>query len=132
MTPTLSEAYRESLPPDCPPATAEKIVTVRYVFRLVRTTPPTELDFRSYRAEHPERVVHGVSECQTRGLSVYGERRDAERLLRSPRFRGRLICRVELCEGAGRIEHTGGKSHYTWWPLAEYNILGHCDSDPEP
>ena len=126
MTSTSDQIYREPLPLDCPPAASEEIVAERYVFRLVRAEPPTGDDFRSYRAVHPHRAFR-VSECQTRGLSVYADRGDAETTLRLPAFRGRLICRVRLREGAGRIQQTGRGSHGTWWPLADYDIVAHCD-----
>ena len=126
MASTSEQTYRESLPPDCPPAASEEIIAERNVFRLVRTEPPTDDDFRSQRAEHPQRVFR-VSECRARGLSVYAERRDAEAALRLPALRGRLVCRVWLRKAAGRIQQTGRGSHHTWWPLADYDILAYCD-----
>ena len=93
------------------------------MFRLVRTLPPAESDFRSQRAERPGRAFSGVSECQACGLSVFLEHGDAEKKLRLPKLRGRKICRLVLDAGAGYIEKTGRGSHHTWWPLAEYNIL---------
>lgn len=126
MTSTIDQIYREPLPPDCPPATSEEIVAERYVFRLVHAEPPTDDDFRSYRAERPHGAFH-VSECRARGLSVYADRGDAETTLQLPAFRGQRICRVQLREGAGRIQQTGRASHRTWWPLADYDVLAHCD-----
>ena len=60
------------------------------------------------------------------GLSVYEERHDLERVLKLPKFRERWICRLRLGAGAGRIQQTGRPSHHTWWPLADYDILGRC------
>ena len=128
MTRPSHRRYRESLPPDCPPETSKEIVHVRYVFRLVRTTTPTDCDFRSQRAENPDRIFCGVPECRVRGLSVFAEHIDAERALRFPALRGRSIYRVLLREGAGRLQQTGRPSHHTWWPLADYDILAHCDA----
>ena len=39
--------YREPLPEGCPPDDAEEITTPRIVYRLVRSNPPTDDDFRS-------------------------------------------------------------------------------------
>ena len=128
MTPATLITYRESLPPDCPPEASEELAHARQVFRLVRTTPPTDCDFRSQRTEKPNRIFRGVSECRVRGLSVFAERIDAEGALRFPTLRGRSICRVQLREGAGRIQQTGRPSHHTWWPFADYDILAHCDA----
>lgn len=44
-----------------------------------------------------------------------------------PALRGKRICRVQLMAGAGRIRQTGKPSHHTWWPLADFDILGHCE-----
>ena len=115
--------YREPLPDGCPPDTAEEIIQPRDVFRLVRTNPPTEEDFKSQRAENPGRTFSGVDECQVRGLSVHTERRDSENALKLPKLRGRLICRLRLGLGAGKIQQTGRPSHHTWWPLADYDVL---------
>ena len=115
--------YREPLPSGCPPDTAEEIVHPRDMFRLVRTDPPTAKDFRSQRAEKPDRTFPKIDECQARGLSVHAERRDSEKALKLPALRGRLICRLRLGTGAGKIQQTGQPSHHTWWPLADYDVL---------
>ena len=117
--------YREPLPEGCPPDTAEEIAAPREVFRLVRSSPPTVDDFRSQRAEKPDAAFQ-VTECQARGLSVFAERRDSEKALKLPTLRGRLICRLRLETGAGRIQQIGRPSHHTWWPLAAFDILAHC------
>ena len=119
-------SYREPLPDGCPPDTAEEIVQPCEVFRLVRTNPPTEADFKSQRAEKPRHTFFGIDECQARGLSVHTERHDSEKALKLPKLRGRLICRLRLGLGAGKIQQTGRPSHHTWWPLADYNALAQC------
>ena len=118
--------YRESLPPGCPPDEAREITSSEAVFRLVRTHPPTADDFCSQRVEKPFQEFHGVSECHARGLSVFFRWEDSQRALKLPALRGRLICRVQLESGAGRIQQTGRRSHHTWWPLAEFDILSRC------
>lgn len=118
-------SYREPLPEDCPPVEAEEITAARTVFRLSRSNPATLDDFLSQRAEKPE-AVFNVTECQARGLSVFADRRDAEKLKKLPKFRRCSICRVQLVTGAGRILKTGSNSHHTWWPLAEFDILAYC------
>ena len=63
--------YREPLPDNCPPDTAEEINAPRTVYRLVRNNPTTDDDFRFQRSEQPERIFRDVTECQARGLSVF-------------------------------------------------------------
>lgn len=119
-------SYLEQLPENCPPSESEEVSEPREVFRLVQTTPPTWDDFRSQRAERPNARFRHVTECQARGLSVHTERKDSEKALKLPSLRGRLICRVKLNAGAGRILQTSTPSHHTWWPLHDFNILAHC------
>ena len=120
-------SYREPLPEGCPPDAAEEIAAPREVFRLVRSNPATPEDFRSQRKEKPDRIFHGVTECQALGLSVFADRRDAEgNALKLQHLKKRLICRVTLSAGAGRIQQTFQPSHHTWWPLASFDILAHC------
>ena len=117
--------YREPLPDDCPPNDAEEIDAARFVYRLVRNNPPTDGDFRSQRAERPT-ARFNVSECRARGLSVFADRRVAERIAKKPNLAGSAISQVVLTTGAGRIKRTGGRSHYTWWPYKDYDILANC------
>lgn len=98
----------------------------RVVYRIARQDPPTDADFRSQRAMYPNRTFTNVSECQTRGLSVHDNIREAQLLLRTRNFRGCTICRINLDLGAGYIQRTGRRSHFTWWPLADYDILANC------
>lgn len=118
--------YREQLPDGCPPDNAEEISEPREVFRLVRTRPPTDDDFRSQRAEKPTHRFPGVTECEARGLSVHTERRDSEQASKLPNLRGRFVCRLRLEAGAGCILQTRRPSHHTWWPLADFDILSRC------
>ena len=130
----MQERFREPLPDDCPPQEAEGINVARTVFRLVGHSPPTDRDFRSQRAEHSGRVFRDVSECQARGLSVHTDARISENILRLPhmRRRGMMICRIALDEGSGYIQQTGIElSHYTWWPLATFDILKNCTMGAE-
>ena len=116
--------YREPLPDNCPPDTAEEIITPRIVYRLVRSNPPSDDDFRSQRAERPDRIFRHITECQARGLSVRNDLDSAMELMRLRSMRGRMLCEVRLRQGTGQIMQTGSDSgHYTWWPLADFHIL---------
>ena len=121
----ITMTYREPLPEDCPPDEAEEILEPTVVFRLVRNDPPTDDDFRSQRAEKPTRQF-SIPECRVRGLSVFKNRSVAEKMSTTRNLRGTVICQVTLTIGAGRIQRTGSRSHYTWWPLADFDILSNC------
>ena len=117
--------FREHLPEECPPNEAEEIAQVQVVFRLVRTDPPTDSDFFSQRAEKPNNQFN-LPECQARGLSVFSEVREAEKLLKLRHLKAMLICQLTLDKGAGYMLRTGHRSHFTWWPLADYHVLNNC------
>ena len=123
-------SYREPLPEGCPPDSSVEIASETRVFRLVKACPATPDDFCSQRAEKPQAVFKGCTECQACGVSVFTERQDAvQKALLLPRFRGFQICPVRLVAGAGRIQQTFQPSHHTWWPLAEFDILAHCEME---
>ena len=107
--------YREPLPEDCPPETAEEITAPRIVYRLVRHNPPIDDDFRSQRAEKPQQHFE-VPECTVRGVSVFDNYRVAVNWTKSRNLRGTQVCRVTLDRGtghrgAGRIEKTRSRAH---------------------
>lgn len=118
-------AYLEPLPEGCPPDDSEEVTAPRIFFRLVKNNPSVSEDFKSQRAEKPN-AQFGAGECQARGISMQERAGALELLLKLPKFKGQRVCEVTLRKGAGRIKQTGKKSHYTWWPLASFNILTNC------
>lgn len=118
--------FREPLPPQCPPATASEIAGPRAVYRLVKSLPPGNGDFRSQRELAPN-ARFGVPECLARGLSVHSELQHSLKAAKLPRLRGYVPCLVKLDSGAGFIEQTSSWSHHTWWPYADFDILAHCE-----
>jgi hypothetical protein len=114
-------SFREPLPEGCPPADAPLIASAIMVYRLVRTAPPTEADFRSQRAEHPDKYFS--NECLARGLSVHASRRDSEMAAKLPTLKGKQPCAVRLMPDSGHLKQTGKPSHHTWWPFASFDIL---------
>ena len=122
--------YREILPADCPPEAAEEIVSPRIVYRMVDKDPPADADFYSWRYNNREERLRAASECEARGLSVYSRSRDVRRLIERSGATEARICQVLLDPGAGRIQKTGRRSHYTWWPWADFDILPHCQVMP--
>lgn len=117
--------YREPLPANCPPPDAGQIASPQTIFRVVCSNPPTDDDFHSEFVINPKRKFK--SECKARGVSVFAKQIDAEAILKFSRYKkvGK-ICQVKLQQGAGAILCTGNKSHRTWWPLSDFNILAHC------
>ena len=122
--------YREPLPEDCPPPDAEEIAGPRVVYRLVENDPPVDDDFSSWRVKNPGEQPRNASECHARGLSVYSRSRDVRKMIELSGATEARVCQVALDQGAGRIQKTGGRSHYTWWPRADFDILARCQVMP--
>ena len=88
---------------------------------------PPDDDFRTQRAERPDRIFRNITECQARGRSVRTDLDSAVELMKLRAMRGRMLYQVRLDHGAGRIMQTGeDPDHSTWWPLADYDILANC------
>ncbi|HEY5233633.1 MAG TPA: hypothetical protein VIK35_08880 [Verrucomicrobiae bacterium] len=119
-------SYRDPLPEGCPPSEAREIKAERVVYRLVCANIPQLTDFQSQRMESPQAIFR-VPECLVCGISVHTLQTDTERIRKLPRFRNSLVCRVRLQNGAGRMQQTFQPSHHTWWPLAAFDILSHCE-----
>ena len=118
--------YREKLPDGCPPADAQEISNVVVVFRLVRSDPPTDEDFKSLRALRPLQKF-GTPECVALGLSVHKDLKRCEKLASLPKFKGCFVAKLSLGPGAGKIKQTFSNSHHTWWPRCEYDITAICE-----
>lgn len=126
----MMNLYREILPADCPPPAAEEIVSPRLVYRLVDNDPPADADFDSWRVKNPDEPPRNASECHARGLSVYSRSRDARNLIGRSGSQESRVCQITLDQGAGLIQKTGRRSHYTWWPWADFAILPRCQVLP--
>lgn len=90
---------------------------VRVFYRIVKSNPPTLLDFTSPEAEgkpftHPDPSRRRLWS----GLSCHATEAQARRNARRYRTHGRFIAAVRVEEnGPIRIERTLGPGHYTLW-----------------
>lgn len=105
----------ELYPPNCPPASATAADGV--VFRLLMTSPPTELDFASHRERQPGKTFSNP--CDACGVSVVREAADVTQLLAMPALRDRpFVWRGVLRPEMGVLAPTPSRrlpSHHTWW-----------------
>ena len=118
--------FRESLPDGCPPEDAALIEEGTVIYRVANSSnPPKHSDFDSWRMLHPSRPPpNDICECRACSVSVHIDLAAAKKLRRKySKYRKNKIYKITLRNKAGRIKKTGGKSHYSWWPLASYDIL---------
>ena len=127
--------YREPLPPDCPPPSAQDIrdQTVRY--RLLKTTTPEQDDFDSYVKEHgganPEIPR---TPCEQNGVSVWTSLEAARGIMtgrpntrrRNTEPRWQAIGELTISAGAGKLNPVERSGHQTWWPSKEFDPVENC------
>lgn len=117
--------FADELPPSCPPPDAMEITDVRFVYRLVTSSPPATLDFCNHRVLYPAKIFQ--DECEARSLSVFDQIQSARELAKLPNHKGKFICRIQLRPGAGKVKRTGRRSgHYSWWRYAEFDVAGNA------
>lgn len=117
-------------PPGCPPADTKDTSGVFY--RIVKTSPPTADDFRTFH-EMGKRLRGALPcPCMPYGLSVFPNREDAAWMTRVMPKLGNHLARGVLEAGNGPSKLTPGQrpSHTTWWPSCECDRSG-CFPDVE-
>ncbi len=123
--------YREELPEGCPPLAACEAEEGTSVYRFVAGDVVTDDDFKSQRALKPDRDFGDMPECIARGLSVLANQKAAENAKLLSSLKRKHICRVTIGQGAGPLMPTGQREgHRTWWPLAKFPVLSHCEVLP--
>lgn len=122
--------YRESLPPDCPPHSAQGIMeqTVRY--RLLETAAPKQEDFDSYakRQGGVNRQIRRTP-CEQSGVSLFVSQESAMNLMMSilnKNHRWQAVGELILPAGAGKLSPVDTNGHQTWWPLQAFDPVGNC------
>ena len=84
----------ELLPEQCPPEDAQQCDG--YYYRIANGNPAQSVDFFSQRRLQPDKVFKGlgVDECITRAVSLFSDRKEAEKRLKLPKFRNANIALV--------------------------------------
>ena len=112
----------ELLPEQCPPEDAQQCDG--YYYRIANGNPAQSVDFFSQRRLQPDKVFKGlgVDECITRAVSLFSDRKEAEKRLKLPKFRNANIALVELKPKDGMIKKTFGTAHYSWWRTKDVDV----------
>ena len=122
--------YREPLPAECPPDTAQQIdePTIRY--RLLEKDNPAETDFDSYvkKKGGPNPTIDR-DVCHQSGVSLLTTLEAARDMLNghhNKKGRWRQIGELTIQPGAGKLEPPDVNRHQTWWPTRTFNVLANC------
>lgn len=121
----LAKNWVESLPDGCPPPDAVPPQDGTY-FRLVASVPPTEADFRSYRALFPSRK-NPNDECVLRSCSVFTSYAACQEATNNRTQRGKRVMALALPGESGLIKQTGrNPTHFSWWRSAGFDPIAAC------
>lgn len=118
----MRQQWFEDLPRECPPADSQACDGTFY--RVACGNPATSADFFSQRKLAPERVFQGagIDECVVRAVSVFASLKDAQRLLKLPKFKQACIARLSLRPEDGNIKKTFKTSHHSWWRSLSFDV----------
>ena len=112
--------WPHGFPEGCPPT--QSVPADGDFFRIANEYPPDLADFISLYDRDTERAMRNVSKgqttlCETMGLSVYRDLKDAVACAKTFPKIGDKVYVVHLTPSYGRILHTArhGNSHHTWW-----------------
>ena len=122
--------YRETLPPDCPPASARGIMepTVRY--RLLETAIARPEDFDSYVKRNGQanpRIRR--TPCEPAGVSLFVALEVVQAMLTGSLNQNRCwpsIGELTLSGAAGMLNPVEANDHQTWWPSRDFNPVKNC------
>ena len=126
--------YREPLPPDCPPTSAQEITeqTVRY--RLLETTTPRAEDFDSYVKRNGQiNMRTRRTPCEQNGVSLFASAETAQNMMKSHLNRNQrwlAIGELSILAGAGKLNPIEPNGHQTWWPSQAFDPVANCKVMP--
>lgn len=118
----MKTEWLETLPEQCPPEDAE-LCNGSY-YRIANGNPVDSADFFSQRKLQSDKVFKGsdINECVARTISLFSDRKEAERRLKLPKIRNASIALVELEPKDGMIKKTFGIAHDSWWRTIEFDV----------
>ena len=126
--------YREPLPPDCPPTSAQEITerTVRY--RLLENATPRPEDFDSYvrRNGHVNQRTRRTP-CEQNGVSLFVSLETPSNMMKSRLNRNNrwlAIGELTIPVGAGKLNPIEPNGHQTWWPSQAFDPVANCKVMP--
>lgn len=117
--------YRAALPQHCP--SADAIEQAATLFRVCRSDPPTEEDFRPHNeSDVPEKASKADPQnCAGWGLSVWT---DADEMVFAREnimtwMKRQFVFQCEVAANEGRLSAGNDNGHHTYWPYENTDLL---------
>lgn len=110
--------FPDYFPSGCPPATAKD--SSGECFRIVKTSPMTDDDFKSYKELDK---LPNANQCKRCGVSVFDSAANAKFHLDLRPDLGTVIAKATLDNSHGKLSDASGSGsgHMEWWPYAHVN-----------
>lgn len=105
--------WAKTLLESCPPANAQAPGN-EVLFRNTLANTPDVNDFLSQRETYPDKTFLGVTECETRALSMWSTIERCRALRKLKKFRHTAIAALSLTPDAGAIMRRAD-GHVAWW-----------------
>ena len=126
--------YRETLPPDCPPPSAQDIAEQTLRYRLLENASPNQQDFDSYMKRNGEanRRIRRTP-CEQNGVSLFTSLEAARNLIASNLNKDRrwqAVGELTISPGAGKLNPVEPNGHQTWWPSQAFDPIKSCKVMP--
>ncbi len=122
--------YREPLPPDCPPLTAQDITERMVRYRLLEGIAPAQKDFDSFAKQKGRYLQKSKrTPCEQSGVSLWKSLNSVRALLAGDLNKAgkwRSIGELTIPTGAGKLNPIEPGGHQTWWPSKDFNPVASC------
>jgi len=115
--------WKENLPNDCPPETAEEIE--EKVFRIVKDEEPTPDDFKPYAKLYPNNKRY-KNLCRAYAVSFFDTLENATKAFLSAKTRnrclGKYVVEYKMSKNFGCCEYKKESGHYSIWFYSNWNF----------
>ena len=115
--------WKEELPKNCPPETAEEVEDK--VYRIIKETEPTEGDFFPYIKLYPRNSRY-KNLCKAYAVSFFDTIENAKKAFVSAqsrnRYLGEYIAEYNMSKDLGRCEYKKESGHYSIWFYSSWNF----------
>lgn len=126
--------YREPLPNDCPPPTAQPVTEPTIRYRLLEEILPRDEDFDSYVKKKGGPMLQSKrSPCVQAGVSLTTTLEAAQGTITGSgnrRGRWKKIGELTIQPGAGKLGEPESNGHQTWWPTKDFDVVANCRALP--
>ena len=114
-------SYKEPLPEQCPPTSAEDREWTE-IYRALVAKEPDPQHFL-YKAAMGESAPFGTDPCRFASCSMMTTHRQAKKMLQYPKFANGAVAKLNIPQGSG--QSLKKKQHVDFWAYSDFDFLTH-------